>query len=119
MSKLSNFLHLKIYRQTFLLYLVIVLTFVTIMIFVFYSNMQSSTMEPYVREAESAFSQVERQLDSITDSIDRFFTHLYATASLRDDFFHFFGATPEEYAQSRAEHLPIPSTKPISPAATA
>ena len=62
MSKLSNFLHLKIYRQTFLLYLVIVLTFVTIMIFVFYSNMQSSTMEPYVREAEAAFSQVERQL---------------------------------------------------------
>lgn len=60
MSKLSNFLHLKIYRQTFLLYLVIVLTFVTIMIFVFYSNMQSSTMEPYVREAEAAFSQVER-----------------------------------------------------------
>ena len=101
MSKLSNFLHLKIYRQTFLLYLVIVLTFVTIMIFVFYSNMQSSTMEPYVREAEAAFSQVERQLDSITDSIDHFFTHLYATASLRDDFFHFFGATPEEYAQSR------------------
>ena len=79
MSKLSNFLHLKIYRQTFLLYLVIVLTFVTIMIFVFYSNMQSSTMEPYVREAEAAFSQVERQLDSITDSIDHFFTHLYAT----------------------------------------
>ena len=77
MSKLSNFLHLKIYRQTFLLYLVIVLTFVTIMIFVFYSNMQSSTMEPYVREAEAAFSQVERQLDSITDSIDHFFTHLY------------------------------------------
>ncbi len=34
--------------------------------------MQSSTMEPYVREAEAAFSQVERQLDSITDSIDHF-----------------------------------------------
>ncbi|MFR8334053.1 MAG: hypothetical protein ACLU9S_18200 [Oscillospiraceae bacterium] len=30
-----------------------------------------------------------------------FFTHLYATASLRDDFFHFFGATPAEYAQRR------------------
>lgn len=103
MSKLSNFLHLKIYRQTFLLYLVIVLTFVTIMIFVFYSNMQASSMEPYIREADAAFSQVERQLDSLTDSIDHFFTHLYATASLQDDFFHFFGATPEEYAQSRLD----------------
>ncbi len=91
MSKLSNFLHLKIYRQTFLLYLVIVLTFVTIMIFVFYSNMQSSTMEPYVREAEAAFSQVERQLDSITDSIDHFFYPSLCHRLLRDDFFHFLG----------------------------
>ena len=101
MSKLSNFLHLKIYRKTFLLYLIIVLCFVTIMVFVFYSSMQSSSMESYTREADVAFSQVERQLDSVTDSIDHFFTHLYATASLRDDFFHFFGATPAEYAQRR------------------
>ena len=45
MSKLSNFLHLKIYRKTFLLYLIIVLCFVTIMVCVFYSSMQSSSME--------------------------------------------------------------------------
>ena len=61
MSKLSNFLHLKIYRKTFLLYLIIVLCFVTIMVFVFYSSMQSSSMESYTREADVAFSQVERE----------------------------------------------------------
>lgn len=101
MSKLSNFLHLKIYRRTFLLYLLIVLIFMTVVIFAFYSNMQARSMESYRTVATSAFAQSERQLDTITDTIDNFFTHLYASSTLLDDFFHFFGATPVEYAENR------------------
>ncbi len=108
MSKLSNFLHLKIYRQTFLLYLVIVLTFVTIMIFVFYSNMQSSTMEPYVREAEAAFSQVERQLDSITDSIDHFLPISMPPPPSGTTSSTFFRGHPGRICPEPAEHLLSP-----------
>ena len=101
MSKLSNFLHLKIYRRTFLLYLSIVLIFVTAMLVVFYHNMQSNGMEAYLQVSDTAFTQAERQLNSVTNAIDNFFTHLYASPSLLNDFFHFFGATPAEYAESQ------------------
>ena len=57
MSKLSNFLHLKIYRRTFLLYLSIVLIFVTAMLVVFYHNMQSNGMEAYLQVSDTAFTQ--------------------------------------------------------------
>lgn len=101
MSKLSNFLHLKIYRRTFLLYLSIVLIFVTAMLVVFYHNMQSNGMEAYLQVSDTAFTQAERQLNSVTNAIDNFFTQLYASPSLLNDFFHFFGATPAEYAESQ------------------
>ncbi|MFR8872675.1 MAG: hypothetical protein ACLVHV_03885 [Oscillospiraceae bacterium] len=82
MSKLSNFLHLKIYRRTFLLYLSIVLIFVTAMLVVFYHNMQSNGMEAYLQVSDTAFTQAERQLNSVTNAIDNFFTHLHASPFL-------------------------------------
>lgn len=103
MSKLSNFLHLKIYRRTFLLYLLIVLVFVTAIIFMFYRNMISGGLADYAGEVETRFTQVESQMQSVTDAIDSFFTRLYASNSLLEDFFAFFGATPVEYAQARLD----------------
>lgn len=103
MSKLSNFLHLKIYRRTFLLYLLIVLVFVTAIIFMFYRNMVSGGLADYAGEVEARFSQAELQIQLVADAIDSFFTHLYASNSLLEDFFAFFGATPVEYAQARLD----------------
>lgn len=71
------------------------------MLVVFYHNMQSNGMEAYLQVSDTAFTQAERQLNSVTNAIDNFFTHLYASPSLLNDFFHFFGATPAEYAESQ------------------
>ena len=103
MSKLSNFLHLKIYRRTFLLYLLVVLIFITVMIALFYSNMVSGVLDAYAQEAEAGFSQGERQLVSVTGAIDNFFTHLYSSSATLADFFRFFGATPEAYVRARLD----------------
>ena len=73
MSKLSNFLHLKIYRRTFLLYLLIVLVFVTAIIFMFYRNMVSGGLADYAGEVEARFSQAELQIQSVADAIDSFY----------------------------------------------
>ncbi len=54
MSKLSSFLRLKVYRRTFLLYLVIVLVAITTLLFVFHSNIMSRSLESYVNEADTA-----------------------------------------------------------------
>ena len=106
MSKLSSFLRLKVYRRTFLLYLAIVLVAITTLLFVFYSNIMSRSMESYVNEADASFTQAERQLTSVTSAIDNFFTHLYASSGLRDDFFRFFGSTPVEYVENRLQNAP-------------
>ena len=106
MSKLSSFLRLKVYRRTFLLYLVIVLVAITTLLFVFHSNIMSRSLESYVNEADTAFAQAERQLTSVTSAIDNFFTHLYASSGLRDDFFRFFGSTPVEYVEKRLQSAP-------------
>lgn len=103
MSKLSNFLHLKIYRRTFLLYVLIVLVFTIALTLVFHNNMVSGGLTTYGTEVDTCFSQVERQLGTVTDAIDNFFTHLYSSGTLLDDFFHFFGATPAEYARAGLE----------------
>lgn len=101
MSKLSNFLHLKIYRRTFLLYLLIVLIFATTIITIFYTSMTAHGLSAFAGEVDSRFYQAERQIQQVTDSVDNFFTHLYANSSLQEDFFQFFGATPAEYAETR------------------
>lgn len=101
MSKLSNFLHLKIYRRTFSLYILVILIFMTLMGYLLYSNLVSSGLTAYGQDAEALFSQTERQLASVTDIIDNFFTHLYANGATLSDFYNFFGATPEAYVEAR------------------
>ncbi len=102
MLKLSNFLHLKIYRRTFLIYLLVVLFFVTTLLTMFYKMSISDGLASYRSVADGRFLQAEQQLTSLTTSIDAFFTRLYAGAgSLQDSFFYFFGATPSQYAQSQ------------------
>ncbi len=102
MLKLSNFLHLKIYRRTFLIYLFVVLFFATILLTMFYNMSISDGLSSYRSVADGRFLQAEQQLSSVTASIDAFFTRLYSgPGSLQDSFFYFFGATPSQYAQSQ------------------
>ena len=102
MLKLSNFLHLRIYRRTFLIYLLVVLFFVTMLLAMFYNMTITDGLSSYRNVADGRFLQAEQHLSSIATSIDTFFTKLYANSgALQDSFFDFFGATPSQYAQSQ------------------
>ena len=55
-------------------------------------------------EANSSYMLLEQQLTHVSSSIDGLFVRLYATSSLREDFFHFFSSTPSEYTAYRLEN---------------
>ena len=99
--KTSNFLQLKIYRRTFLIYLLIVTVFFSLIIYNYYMNAQAAGLQAFSEQMNRAFTQVEKEMDSVTDTIDNFFTRLYSSPLLKEDFLNFFGAAPEEYAAAR------------------
>ncbi len=99
--KTSNFLQLKIYRRTFLIYLIIVTVFFSLIIYNYYSNAQIAGMQAFSQQMNRAFLQVEEEMGSVTGTIDNFFTRLYNSPVLKEDFLDFFGAAPAEYAAAR------------------
>ncbi|MCI9073017.1 MAG: histidine kinase [Lachnospiraceae bacterium] len=99
--KVSNFLQLKIYRKTFLIYLFIVTVFYGLIVYNCYSNALMAGQQAFTEQMNWAFTQVEDQLDDVTGSIDNFFTRLFGSPVQKEDFFNFFGATPSEYTEAR------------------
>lgn len=95
-----RFLSLKIYKTTFLLYLLTVLFFFTGAISILYLNIRNSAVENYYTQTSACFDSTEQQLNHVTTSIDNFFIRLYENPALQKDFFYFFGASPEDYANS-------------------
>lgn len=99
--KTSNFLQLKIYRRTFLIYLLIVTVFFSLIIYNYYIKAQTAGLQAFSQQMNRAFTQVEEEMDSVTETIDNFFTRLYSSPVLKEDFLNFFGAAPAEYAAAR------------------
>lgn len=101
MGKFTNFLHTEAYRRTFLTYQAIALLLaVTILGFV-YRDMFNTAQENFVTESTKIYEDVDHRVGYVVDSIDQFYTQLYATPSLAEDFFRYFGATAEEYTSRR------------------
>ena len=107
-SKRANryFFHMRIYRRTFLVYLLIVLFLVTGVLAVLSYTVRSVGLNAFSSEANSSFMLLEQQLTHVSSSIDALFVRLYSTTALREDFFHFFNSSPSEYV---AYHLDNPS----------
>lgn len=101
MSRPSVFLRSKIYRRTFLMYVLIVLIATAVILSVFYNNIKITGQTGFESDADLAFRQTETQLAEITRDIDVAFTRLYASPTLLADFYDFFGATPAQYARAR------------------
>lgn len=101
MKRTFRFLKLEVYRRTFLLYIAIVLIFMFLAVFISYRSMKGNAQQAFLQEADAAFFQSEKHLEDISDSIDSFFTRLYASPIRLNDFFNFFGATPSEYQHRR------------------
>lgn len=99
--KATNFLKLKIYRRTFLAYLLIVIVFFFFIISNRYTNARTVGQQSFAEYMDRAFSQVESELDSVIVTIDNFLVRLNSSPMLKKDFFYFFGATPAEYAAAR------------------
>lgn len=99
--KAAGFLYLKIYRKTFLIYLCIVAVFLSAVLCGCYSYAWTAGGRAFSERMGRAFSRVEEKLDGVTGTIDNFYTRLYGSAVLKEDFFDFFGASPAEYAAAR------------------
>lgn len=99
--KASNFLQLKIYRRTFLIYLSIVIVFFFFIISNRYNNARLAGQQFFSEHMDRAFSQAEDELDSVIGTIDNFLIRLNSSPVLKKDFFYFFGASPAEYTTSR------------------
>ena len=102
--KLQNpfaFLKYRIYRRTFLLYVLITLLVIVGVSGVLLQNANATGLASFSTGADTGFSLLEMRRQSIVTGIDRLFFRIYATRSLEQDFIAFFGATPEEYVQSR------------------
>ena len=99
--KATNFLKLKIYRRTFLAYLLIVIVFFFFIISNRYTNARMAGQQFFAEHMDRAFSQVEDELDSVIVTIDNFLIRLNSSPVLKKDFFNFFGATPAEYTADR------------------
>lgn len=103
MGRYSGFLRLKIYRRTFFLYVAILLVFSSVLMAVFYRNVQATALRDFEADTALAFRETETRLQGTARDIDAFFTRLYASPSLLEDFYLFFGATPAEYTEHRLE----------------
>ncbi len=101
MSKYTNFLHTEAYRRTFLTYQTIALLLVVTILGFVYRDMFNTAQENFVSESTKVYEDVDRRVGHVVDSIDQFYTQLYATPGLAEDFFRFFGATAEEYTARR------------------
>ncbi len=99
--KASNFLQLKIYRRTFLIYLFIVIVFFFFIISNRYKNARLAGQQLFSEHMDRAFSQAEDELDGVIGTIDNFLIRLNSSPVLKKDFFYFFGATPAEYTAAR------------------
>lgn len=99
--KATNFLKLKIYRRTFLAYLLIVIVFFFFIISNRYTNARIAGQQFFAEYIDRAFSRAEGELDSVIVTIDNFLVRLSSSPMLKKDFFDFFGATPAEYAAAR------------------
>ena len=108
MTKRANryFFNMRIYRRTFLVYLLIVMLLVTGVFAALSVTARSTGLNAFSSEANSSFMLLEQQLTHVSSSIDALFVRLYSTSSLREDFFHFFDASPSEYV---AYHLDSPT----------
>ncbi len=110
MGKYSNFLHTEAYRRTFLAYQAIsLLLAVTILGFV-YRDMYNAAQENFVTESTKIYEDVDRRVGHVVDSVDQFYTQLYASPSLAEDFFRYFGATAEEYTARRLSQTREPTS---------
>lgn len=110
MGKYSKFFHMKAYRRTFITYQVIALLFaVTILGFV-YRDMFNTAQENFIVESTQTYENIDRAVGNVIASIDRFYTQLYASPSVAEDFFRYFGATAEEYTARRLEQPHDPDT---------
>ena len=99
--KVSNFLQLKIYRRTFLIYLSIVIVFFFFIISNRYNNARIVGQQIFSEHMDRAFSRVEDELDGVIGTIDNFLIRLNNSPVLKKDFFLFFGTTPAEYMAAR------------------
>ena len=98
------FLNLRIYRRTFLVYLLIVMLLITGVFAALAMLARNMGLRFFSSEANSSYMLLEQQLTHVSSSIDGLFVRLYATSSLREDFFHFFSSTPSEYTAYRLEN---------------
>lgn len=84
--KVSNFLQLKIYRRTFLIYLFIVTVFYALIVYNCYRNALIAGQQAFTEQMNRAFLQVEHELDGVTETIDNFFARLFGSPSQKEDF---------------------------------
>ena len=97
------FLDLRIYRRTFLVYLLIVMLLITGVFAALIVVSRGMGLRFFSSEANSSYMLLEQQLTHVSSSIDSLFVRLYATPSLREDFMQFFISTPSEYTAYRLE----------------
>ncbi len=101
MSKYSNFLHTKAYRRTFLTYQVIALLLAATILGFVYRDMLNSAQENFVAESTKVYEGVDRRVGQVVNSIDQFYTQIYASPGLAEDFFRYFGSSAQEYTMRR------------------
>lgn len=101
MSKYSNFLHTEAYRRTFITYQVISLLLAATILGFIWRDMYNTAQENFVIESTKTYEDIDRRVGRLVDSIDQFYTQIYASSGISEDFFRYFGATAEEYTSRR------------------
>lgn len=103
MRKSMNFLHTKVYRRTFFIYLSIVAVFMVSAFGILLKHSSMTARDNFTAKAADAFQSVDHQAAEITQSVDSFMTQLYASNSRLDDFYMFFGSSVSDYLRDRLD----------------
>lgn len=103
--KLFNFLSFRIYRRTFLTYIIVTLVLIAGVTTVLTMNAHKTGLDSFSATADSTFTNIEMKRENVTNSIDRLFYRIYSNPALEQDFYLFFGAKPEDYVQSLLERV--------------
>ena len=114
MRKSLNFLHTKVYRRTFFLYLLIVTVFLFSVSGILLKHCHITARENFASTASDSFQRVDQRANSVAKSIDNFLTQLYTSNKRLQDFYLFFGSSVEDYLKARLNENLMPDISFLS-----
>ena len=114
MRKSLNFLHTKVYRRTFFIYLLIVCVFLFSVTGILLKHCHITARENFASKASDAFQSIDQQSTDLTKSIDNFLTQLYSSHKRLQDFYLFFGSSVEDYLKARLNENLMPDISFLS-----